>query len=259
MFYKPLWLIILFSFINYTFIGCTVVYRKQLFEVKPQDHIKKVTLTSGEIVRFDYRGGFLVQFEEPGIAGRTPKGDWVFTKMDKVVELHRTSPSIIRLWDKKRLHGKKILEIITTNSTLVRFDSTGGLYDDSQRTVKGNDIYGNEKIYDLKSTIGARDSMAEDITKENFSENKDQFIAEVLNKDQRLIVFDKKGGMFFEASNIVVGYKRDGSIVKLNPDQIEVVRINQQSPELTFFGGLIVGMTVFFAFVGQHFYDTDSN
>jgi hypothetical protein len=257
MFNKPLWLLIFFSFINYTFVGCTVVYTKQLFEVKPHNHIKKVTLTSGEVVRFDYRGGYLVQFEKPGIAGRTSKGDWVFTKMENVVELHRTSPSIIRLWNKKRLRNKKIIEVITTNSTLVRFDSTGGSYDDSKRTVKGSDIYGSEKIYNLKSTMGARVSIAKDISKENFLENKDQFIAEVLNKDQRLIVFDKKGGMFVEASNIVVGYKRDGSIVKLNSDQIDIVCINQQSPELSFFGGFIIGVSVFFAFVGQHFYDND--
>ena len=208
-------------------------------EAKDQ-FIAEISTNDQRLIIFDRQAGFYV---EPS----------------NVVELHRTSPSIIRLWNKKRLRGKKILEVITTNSTLVRFDSTGGLYDDSQRTIKGNDIYGEEKIYDLKSTMGARDSIAEDISKENFLENKDQFIAEVLNKDQRLIVFDKKGGMFVEASNIVVGYKRDGSIVKLNPDQIEVIRINQQSPELTFFWGLIVGMTVFFVFVGQHFYDTDSN
>ena len=184
-------------------------------EAKDQ-FIAEISTNDQRLIIFDRQAGFYV---EPS----------------NVVELHRTSPSIIRLWNKKRLRGKKILEVITTNSTLVRFDSTGGLYDDSQRTIKGNDIYGEEKIYDLKSTMGARDSIAEDISKENFLENKDQFIAEVLNKDQRLIVFDKKGGMFVEASNIVVGYKRDGSIVKLNPDQIEVIRINQQSPELTFF------------------------
>ena len=134
MFYKLFWLGIIISFINYTFMGCATVY-KQLYEINPHDRIKKIIMPEGQQIKFDSRWGFLVQVEKTGIAGRTVKGYWVFLQLKDIKEIHKTSPKITR--SIKQLRNQKIIELVTNENILVRFDSTGGRYDDSDYTIKG--------------------------------------------------------------------------------------------------------------------------
>ena len=96
-------------------------------------------------------------------------------------------------------------------------------------------------MFDLKSTMGARISSPETISEDSLLERKDQFIAEILTSDQRLIIFDKRGGIFVEPSNVIVGFTPNGSLVRLNRDQVDVGYVNQPEPVTTFFMGLIFG------------------
>lgn len=246
MFYKLFWLGIIISFINYTFMGCATVNKKRLYEINPHDRIKKITIPDGQQIKFDSRGGFLVQVEKAGIAGRTVKGYWVFLQLEDIKEIHKTSPPITR--SIKQLRNQKIIELVSNENILVRFDSTGGRYDDSDYTIKGVKKNGVEETYQLRFTKGARIILPDNISIDSLLETKDQFIAEILTSDQRLIIFDKHGGFYVEPSNVVVGYTPKGSLVKLNRDQIDIGYVNQPpEPEIilfiSFFGGPLLLIT----------------
>lgn len=220
MSFKWFWLVILFSFITYTFINCVEARKKLSYEIHPHDHIKVVFTPEGQQIKFDSRGGFLVQLEKTGIAGRTVKGNWIFLQLKDVKEIHTTSP-ILTNW-RSRLRDKKITEVVTKDNILVRFNPEGAVYIDSIRTIKGVNQNGYEEIYQLKAIKGGRFNLPEIISKDSLLKRKDQFIAEILTNDQKLIIFDKRGGIFVEPSNVIVGFTTKGSIVRLNRDQIDI-------------------------------------
>ena len=238
MFYKPLLFLILFSFLNYTFIGCSIVRIRQLNEIQPNDKIRNVITPSGENIRFDYKDGYHYMLEEPGIAGISNGGFWAALQMKYIKEIRRTSPKIIK--SKKQLRNQKIIELITFNYDLVQFDSAGGIYVDSDKTIKGFTQNGKEEIYKLNSIIGCRIELPEIISKDHLFLMKDQFIAEVVTNDNKLIIFDRRGGMFVEVSNVLVGYTMKGSLIRLDQNQIETVYINH--PFL--FGPFIIGTSL---------------
>jgi hypothetical protein len=235
MFLKSLKLILLFSFINYAFWGCTVTYKAQRFEILPNDIIEKVITPSGEEIKFDYKGGYHYMLEDPGILGRKKNGNWVVFRLRDIREIHKTSPKITK-W-KKYLRNQKITELITLNNTLLRFNPRGGIYDDSDGKIEGLNQKSHEVTYRLKSIKGARIELPEIISKDSLLEIKNQFIAEVLTNNQELIIFDWRGGMFVEASNVIVGFDPKGSPIKLNSDQIDIAYVKQPDPGLTFFAG----------------------
>jgi hypothetical protein len=198
-------------------------------------------MPDGQQMQFDHQGGFFLQLEKPGIVGRTLEGEWVFIKLDDVFELHGTSPQIIKLWKKRELRNQKIIEVINKDGTLVRFDSNGGVYDDSKLTVRGNERDGEERVFGWKSTVGARLFSPESISKDSLLENWDQSISEVLTNDQELFIFERYGGMFVEPSNIVVGFTPKGSRVKLDRDQINFLKVERPDRRIPFFFGLMNG------------------
>lgn len=244
MFYKPLWLLILFSFINYSFIGCSVVRIRQLNEIQPNDKIRNVTTLSGEIFRFDYKGGYHYMLEEPGIAGISNRGFWAALQIKYIKEIRSTSPKIIK--SKKQLRNQKIIELVTLNYDLVQFDSVGGIYSDSDKIIKGFTQSGKEEIFKLNSIIGCRIELPEIISKDRLFLMKDQFIAEVITSDERLIIFDKYGGMFVEATNVLVGYTMKGSLIRLDRDQVESIYVNHPFPFGPFIIGTSLGLLFFY-------------
>jgi hypothetical protein len=236
MVYKWLSLIILFCFINNIFIGCTSWHKKLFYEINSQDHIKKVVKPDGQIIRFDFRGGFLFHIENPGIAGRTIKGSWVVLQLNDVKELHKTSPKITN-W-RSRLRGKKITEVITKESKVIGFNTDGAVYVDSIKIIKGITLENEEVKYQLMSIKGARTELPEIISKDSLLKN-DLFIAEILTNDNKLIIFDRLGGIFVEPSNVVAGFTPKGSIVRLNRDQVDIGYVNKLEHGTTFMAGLI--------------------
>ena len=73
------------------------------------------------------------------------------------------------------------------------------------------------------------------ISEDSLLENKDLTIAEILTNDQRVIVFDRRGGIFVEPSNVVVGSTPNGSIVRLNRDRVDFGYVDLPEPGTTFF------------------------
>lgn len=248
MFYKPLWFLILSSFINYTFIGCSTVRIRQLYEIQPNDKIRNAFTSAGEKIRFDNKGGFHYALEEPGIAGIMKSGDWIVFRMRDIKEIHKTSPEITK--SKKLLRNQKITEVITLNYDLVRFDSASGIYDDSDKTIKGINTNGIKESYKLKSLTGARIVAPDIISMDSLMRNKDASIAEIVTNDQKLIIFDRLGGMFVEASNVLVGYTMKGSLVRLDGNQIETVYVDHPFSLGTFIiGSSLAGLILYFGLI----------
>lgn len=234
-------------------MGCATVY-KQSYEINPHDHITKIIIPDSQRIKFDSRGGFLIPLEKAGIAGRTVKRNWVFLQLKDIKEIHKTSPQITR--SIKQLRNQKIIELVTNENVLVRFDSAGGRYDDSDYTIKGVKQNGVEKIYQLRFTKGARINLPDNISMDSLTETKDQFITEILTSDQRLIIFDRHGGFYIEPSDFVVGFTPKGSLVKLNRDQIEIGYVNQPpKPETIFFMSLLGGPLLLITFVSLLYSD----
>lgn len=228
-------------------MGCSIVRIRQLNEIQPNDKIRNVITPSGENVLFDYKNGYHYMLEEPGIAGISKGKFWAALQMKYIKELRSTNPKIIK--SKKRLRNQKIIELITFNYDLVQFDSAGGIYDDSDKTIKGFTQSGKEEIYKLNAIMGCRIELPEIISKERLFLMKDQFIAEVVTNDKKLIVFDKRGGMFVEASNVLVGYTMKGSLIRLDRDQIETVYVNHPFPFGPFIIGSSLGILIFYYLV----------
>lgn len=229
----------LFSFINYAFLGCTAVYRRQLNEIQPNDKIRNAITPSRDKIRFDYKNGYHYMLEAPGIAGITESGFWAVIQMKYIKEIRSTSPKIIK--SKKELRNQKIIELITNDNTLVKFDSAGGIYDNSDEIVEGLNQHGYEESYKMNSIMGCRITPPGIISKDHLFLMKDQFIAEVVTSEEKLITFDEQGGMYVEASNVLVGFTKEGSLIRLNQNQIDFVYVKHPVPVATFIMGSLLG------------------
>lgn len=243
MMQKTLKVFILLIFINYTFIGCSVIRIRQLSKIQPKEKIRNVIKPSGDKIRFDYKGGYHYLLEAPAVAGITKNGFWAIIRMRDVKEIRTTNPKITK--SKKQLRNQKIIELVTLNYDVVQFDSAGGIYDDSDKTIKGLNQIGKEETYKLNTIIGCRIVPPDIVSKDSLKEHKDLSIAEVVTGDQKLIIFDRRGGMFVEASNVLVGYTMKGSLIRLNRDQVDIVYVNHPMP----IGTLIIGSSLVVLFV----------
>jgi hypothetical protein len=229
-------------------MGCSAVRIRQLYEIQPNDKIRNAFTLAGEKIRFDHKGGFHYAVEDPGIAGIMKSGDWIVFRMRDVKEIRKISPEITK--SKKLLRNQKIIEVTTLNYDLVQFDSVGGIYDESDKTIKGFNINGIEESYELKSLKGARTVTPNIISIDSLMRNKDLSIAEILTNDQKLFIFNRQGGMFVEASNVLVGYNMKGSLIRLDRDQIETVYVNHPFSLGTFImGSSLGGLSLYFGLI----------
>lgn len=213
-------IIILFLFINYS-LGCSVMHLRQLKEVRPKEYIRAAITPSGKKIGFDHKNGYHYTLGDSAIVGISKSGYWVILRMKYVKEIRKTSPKMVR--SSKDLRNQEIIELVTKNNTVVQFNDAGGIYDDSDNTIKGLNLDGNEESYKLKSIMGARVEPPCIVSKDSLMEMKDPFIKEVVTSEQKLVILDRRGGMFVEPSNVLVGYNTKGDLVRLNRDQIDTV------------------------------------
>ncbi len=235
--------IVLLAFLNYLF-GCTKtvnVFKEELSN--PTEKIVDVIMLDGGVIKFDRKGG-RYRTKPAAIVGKTVEGTYSVIPVAAISEFRASKPLTIPLEQAK---GQRLVEVILSNQTLVKFDDDGGYYDEKAGVIIGKDAGGKSFKKRAKEIHEIRISKPETMSRAEVLSQKPQHLAEIVAAaatQQLVTTFDANGGKFEESKRSIIGVTAEGNKVELDVDRILYARVKKVDPVLSIVAtlGVIAGI-----------------
>jgi hypothetical protein len=122
------------------------------------------------------------------------------------------------------MSDEKIIEAILTDGSSVVFNEKGGQYQLINSVLVGTTIEDKEISLPLDDVFELRENKPRDVPISDVGDSK---IIEVLSFNNRLYIFNDSGGKYDKEKNEIIGTTKDGAKLKLNPDHILEIHIDQ--------------------------------
>jgi hypothetical protein len=239
MFTRLVSTLVLLAFINFL-VGCSTNVRlakEELPQKKVEEKITEVILTTGEVVKFDSRGGSYITSK---IVGVKADGKPAEISFESITEIRTSRPQVI---SKEDVTDQKIVEVVLLNWTIGIFDDQGGkselaampdeegrTSDITERVIAGRTKDGTEVKVSFDKIRELRISKPDTISTEDLLADGDQHIAEVVVRDLYLVSFDEDGGRLEGKGPAVAGFTELGRSVQIGLDDILYVRVSRSDP-----------------------------
>lgn len=222
---------------------------------KHKERIVQIVLKDGNIVKFDRAGGTYV-VKEPGLIGKTMSGTGFYYLISKVVYVYATKSV---LTTKDSLAGQRIVEVFY-NKTRIFFDKECGKYDSERQVIAGRTIEGKEISLSVSNITAMYTIDAPPVSKEEYVQNPNQFVAEMMITSGKVSDVDDNGAKFVGQREVIVGTTSAGQFVETDVHEIvdaQVSRYDTGSSIVAFLGILAGAGLLFFgialiAVSGQH-------
>jgi len=230
--------IALLAFTNYIF-GC---YSKELISASDvrltKETIVQLVLRDGNIVTFSGAGGKYV-VKEPGLIGKTNDGEPSFCPLSRIVCIYSSKAMPAT---KDELAGRRIVEALYSK-TRVAFDMNGGKLDSNQQALVGTDAAGQGIFLPIAETKEIYVNDVSPVSKEEYLQNPNRFVAEILTTSGRVTDIDTVGMKYINIGgrNVIAGITATGDTVEVDVDNIlsaEVRKIDAPMTALAVFVGI---------------------
>jgi hypothetical protein len=227
-------------------IGCSTtttekVTRDQL--PASQETVSSVVLTDGTEITFDSKGGKYQVY--PVASGVTIGGDSVSIPITEGVEVRGDRPSGV---SRQELDGKKITEVVLADSTLLRFNKSGGAFSSDSLTLSGRNEQGEIVFAPVRQVTAFRTAEPRLLTPIQYDGKPPVPIAElVIPPRNHIIDFALPGGRVQSTRELFTGKTAQGRFIHLELDQIlfaRVTRVDAGKLVLAILGGIAAAVVV---------------
>ena len=222
---KVMSLILLLTFINLQF-SCSITTEQKYYPNEARnvsEKISSVVLRNGERIEFE-RGGNINR-KSSGIRGVTPIGDSIFVPFSEIQELRTGIPKIVQ---PENSSLSKISEVITSDNSLIRFDTNS--YESARMSwqVKGNTVSGKIVYLQKEDIKQFRTGYVESISLNDFMKNKTISITELILNDDKIVIFCKNSAGYYEMQkDNISGWTKDLKHVNIDFDRVLYVNIEK--------------------------------
>jgi len=246
-------IVLLFALIHYSIMGCSRATREVKIlnteiDATVDEKIVAVVLPTGEVIRFDSRGGRFDWIPQ-GIDGIDEKGDRIFIALDDADEIRVTRPMCVKSLDE--IQPEKITEIITKHNSIIRFEPNSCKFIEPKGIIECRIEGGREFKFNINAVKEIRISQPDAISREELINNPNTAVYEVIT-DHMFVTFDDNGGRLRESGYEITGWTRELHQVFYNIDDILYIRVERRDAAKTFFaaiGALALTAAIIFAII----------
>jgi len=242
---KIISIVLLFSFSNYL-LGC---YSEEQVEkediVKESDKIVEVVFPSGDLVKFDSKGGKL-RLKNSQITGNRINGKPLkLTLDDSLIEL-RTKIYPLKI---DECIGKNIIEVISKTEKQYVFNEDGSYLESGKNLVNGKNGRGENIILKTDDIEYVYVKKPEVITIDSLKNNNSLAVKQIVAKNGIVFTFDDNLGKYESEKYVIVGVTGEGQVVEIDAEEILYVRVSRfdyTTSCLAGLGGIVIVAAVVF-------------
>lgn len=221
-------IIALLAFTNYI-LGCYSNENITTSEAsKTKEQIDQIVLKDGSIVKFDHAGGTYV-LKEPGLIAKRTSSTSFYCPISKVAYVY---PTKSMLTSKDSLAGRRIVQVLH-NKTKMFFDKEGGKFDSERQVIAGWTIEATEIALPISNVTEIYSVGTPPVSKEEYMQNPDQFVAEIMMTSGRVSEIDDNGAKFVGERGVIVGTTSTGQFVEIDVNEIVDAEVSKTNVGLT--------------------------
>jgi hypothetical protein len=227
-------------------IGCSTTTTERISKddlPASKETVSSVVLTDGTEITFDSDGGKYRLY--PVVSGVTIGGDSASITVTEGVEVRASYPPAVTL---QEIGNRKITEVVLADSTLLRFNKSGGAISPDSLNLTGRDERGAIVAVPLKRVTAFRMGEPHLLTPAQYNGRPPAPVAElVIPPRNRIVDFALPGGRVQRAHELFTGTTRQGRFIQLELNDIlfaRVTRVDAGKMALAVLGGLAAAAVV---------------